>query len=74
MMDLITGVTGKQDMFYVGHSMGTTMFFAMSNSQPMYRDRIKAMFALAPIARVDHMVSPLRYLARFAPMVGVSMS
>jgi lysosomal acid lipase/cholesteryl ester hydrolase len=72
-MDLITRVTGKQDMFYIGHSMGTTMFFVMNNERPEYRERIKAMFALAPIARVDHMLSPIYLIAPFVDEVSVRL-
>jgi lysosomal acid lipase/cholesteryl ester hydrolase len=72
MMDLITNVTGHRDMFYLGHSMGTTMFFAMSNTRPEYRDRIKAMFALAPASRVDHMTSPIAAIAPFVNELSVS--
>ena len=72
MMDLITDVTGQEEMFYIGHSMGTTMFFAMSNSRPEYRDRVKAMFALAPAARVDHMLSPIGVIAPFVDELSVS--
>lgn len=64
-MDLISDITGYQEMFYIGHSMGTTMFFVMSSERPEHRDRIRAMFAMAPIARVDHMLSPLYLIAPF---------
>jgi lysosomal acid lipase/cholesteryl ester hydrolase len=64
-MDLITNVTGKRDMFYIGHSMGTTMFFVMCNTRPEYRERIKAMFALAPVARTDHSTWPMFTVANF---------
>ncbi|CAG0919966.1 unnamed protein product [Notodromas monacha] len=74
MMDKISDVSGKQDMFYIGHSMGTTMFWVMSNERPEYRDRIKGMFALAPVARVDHMLSPISYIAPFVDEVNWIMT
>jgi lysosomal acid lipase/cholesteryl ester hydrolase len=74
MMDLVTAVTGQQEMFYIGHSMGTTMFFVMCNVRPEYRDRIKAMVALSPVARVDNMISPIALIAPFADEIGVFAS
>ncbi|CAG0923224.1 unnamed protein product [Notodromas monacha] len=64
-MDAISGTTGQRKMFYIGHSMGTTMFWVLSNVRPEYKDRILAMFALAPVAQVHHMRSPVALLAPF---------
>uniref|UniRef100_A0A8D9A6K4 Lipase n=1 Tax=Cacopsylla melanoneura TaxID=428564 RepID=A0A8D9A6K4_9HEMI len=35
-------------LFYIGHSLGSTMFFAMCNTRPEYNDKIHLMIALAP--------------------------
>jgi pimeloyl-ACP methyl ester carboxylesterase len=71
MIDMVTEVTGHKEIFYIGHSMGTMVFWQMSNVQPHYRDKIKAMFAMAPVARVDHMRSPIALLAPFVSEIKV---
>uniref|UniRef100_A0A1B0CJ10 Putative triglyceride lipase-cholesterol esterase n=1 Tax=Lutzomyia longipalpis TaxID=7200 RepID=A0A1B0CJ10_LUTLO len=54
------------DILYVGHSMGTTMAFAMLAMRPEYNSKVKAMFALAPVAFMAHVKSPLRLIAPFS--------
>lgn len=44
----INSVTNQQ-LLYIGHSMGTTTFFASSSMFPDNRKYVKAMFALAPV-------------------------
>lgn len=53
----------ERDMLYVGHSMGTTMMFALLASKPEFNDKIQAMFALAPVAYMTNVKSPIRLLA-----------
>lgn len=72
MMDKIQEVTGAQKIFYVGFSMGTTSFFAMANTRPEYQDKLYMANLLAPVAYVDHMTSPLRYIAPFTDQLDVS--
>lgn len=48
-VDYILSVTGQVKLSYVGHSMGTTMFFIFVSERPEYNDKIKVMFALAPV-------------------------
>ena len=56
----------KQDkLMYIGHSMGTTMFYVMAIDKPEVASNIKAMFSLAPIAFINHLKSPIRLLAPF---------
>ena len=72
MIDRILLVTGQDKIFYVGHSMGTTGFMVMANERPEYQDHIHLANFLAPVAYVDHMKSPIRYLAPFSQSIGVS--
>lgn len=53
----------QKNLLYVGHSMGTTMMFALLASKPEFNDKIQAMFALAPVAYMTNVKSPLRFLA-----------
>ncbi|KRT82468.1 hydrolase, partial [Oryctes borbonicus] len=58
MIDYVLEKTGKQQLFYVGHSQGTTSFFVMGSERPEYNEKIKLMVALAPIAYMSHMTNP----------------
>lgn len=63
MLDYVLNKTGVEKLYYVGHSMGTTVFFALMSSQPEYQQRIESMVALAPVATVTSISSPIKYLA-----------
>jgi len=58
-IDYILRTTGSEQIFYAGHSMGTTMFYVLCSERPEYNSKIRAMFSLAPIAFMSHMQSPL---------------
>ena len=49
-IDYILETTGADQIFYVGHSMGTTMFYVLCSELPEYNSKIRAMFGLAPVA------------------------
>lgn len=59
MIDYITTTAKVNKIFYVGHSQGTSQFFAMATSKPSYNKKIALMSALAPVAHMNHMASPL---------------
>ncbi|XP_055716027.1 lipase 3-like [Phlebotomus papatasi] len=61
-----TNLKIHKDVLYVGHSMGTTMAFAMLSMRPEYNSKVKAIFALAPVAFMAHVKSPLRLIAPFS--------
>ncbi|XP_045615969.1 gastric triacylglycerol lipase [Procambarus clarkii] len=63
MLDYVLEETGARRLHYLGHSMGTTVFFALMSSQPEYQQRVASMVALAPVATVTNIVSPIKYLA-----------
>ncbi|XP_049530888.1 lipase 3-like [Anopheles darlingi] len=56
----------RRNLLYIGHSMGTTMAFALLASRPEYNEKLEAVFALAPIAFMGHVKSPIRLLAPFS--------
>ena len=74
MIDKVIDATGTEKIYYGGHSMGTTSFMVMANKKPEYQEKIILANFLAPIAFVDHMISPLRYIAPFAGSIDVSFS
>ncbi|XP_042860066.1 gastric triacylglycerol lipase-like [Penaeus japonicus] len=63
MLDYVANQTSAEKLHYIGHSMGTTVFFALMSSRPEYQSRIRSMVALAPVATVRSITSPIKYLA-----------
>ncbi|CAG4979224.1 unnamed protein product [Colias eurytheme] len=57
---------GDPNLTYIGHSMGTTILFAMLTLRPEYNTILKAGFALAPVVFMSDIKSPLKSLAPVA--------
>ncbi|XP_029680407.1 lipase 3-like [Formica exsecta] len=75
MIDYVLETTGQEKLFYLGHSQGTTSFFVMATEVPEYQDKIKAMFAMAPIAYCGRMKSPfMQLLAQFSNTIDIMWS
>lgn len=53
--------------------MGTTMNFIMLSEKPEYNDKIKLFVALAPVAFMSHVKSPIRFLAPFSKDIEVNI-
>jgi lysosomal acid lipase/cholesteryl ester hydrolase len=58
-IDFILRTTGAQQIFYAGHSQGTTEFYVLCSERPEYNSKIRAMFSLAPVAFMSNVVSPM---------------
>ena len=67
MIDFITAATGQQQIHYVGHSQGTTVYFVMLSERPEYNAKIKTGHLLAPCAFFGKARLPLIKLS--APLV-----
>ena len=65
MLNYTLEYTGKEKIHYVGHSMGTTTYMAMNSVDQSWADRVELAVLLAPVAYMDNMESPLRYLTPF---------
>lgn len=63
-----------KNLWYIGHSMGTTMLFALLSMRPEYNSKIRAGFALAPVAYMTKVKSPIRLLAPFSKDIEVISS
>ncbi|XP_029160371.1 lipase 3-like [Nylanderia fulva] len=75
MIDYVLQTTGREKLFYLGHSQGTTSFFVMSTQLPEYQEKIEAMFAMAPIAYCGRMKSPfLQVFSQFTNTADTLMS
>ncbi|KAH8287796.1 hypothetical protein KR018_000331 [Drosophila ironensis] len=61
---------GFEQVHYVGHSQGTTSFFAMGSERPSYMKKVKLMQALAPVAFFYNIQSPIVVtLAKHTPLL-----
>ncbi|XP_036591700.1 gastric triacylglycerol lipase-like [Trichosurus vulpecula] len=58
-IDFIGRKTGQKEMYYVGHSQGTTIAFIAFSTLPRLAQRIKIFFALAPVITIRYTKSPL---------------
>ncbi|KAK5643259.1 hypothetical protein RI129_007104 [Pyrocoelia pectoralis] len=73
MIDYVIDAVKQEQIFYIGHSQGTTVFYVMCSERPEYNKKIRAMFSFAPVAYMKHMTSPLmRIIAMADWIVGVS--
>ncbi|KAL2302980.1 hypothetical protein Nmel_010436 [Mimus melanotis] len=68
-VDFILKKTGQEQVFYVGHSQGTTMAFVAFSTLPQLAKKIKMFFALAPVATVKFATSPLVKFGLFPDML-----
>ncbi|KAL6256294.1 hypothetical protein P5V15_012410 [Pogonomyrmex californicus] len=50
MFDYIFNYTKQKDLYYIGHSMGTTSLFALLSTKPEYNAKIKMAICLASVA------------------------
>ncbi|CAG2054427.1 unnamed protein product [Timema podura] len=58
-INYILSVTGEEKLFYIGVSMGTSIFYVLASSRPEYNSKIRAMFSLAPVAFFGTLRFPL---------------
>ncbi|XP_069095999.1 lysosomal acid lipase/cholesteryl ester hydrolase-like [Pleurodeles waltl] len=62
LINFIVQKTGQEQMYYVGHSQGTTIGFIAFSTMPELAKRIKMFFALAPVATIKFSSSPMAKL------------
>ncbi|XP_076324164.1 gastric triacylglycerol lipase-like [Tachypleus tridentatus] len=65
MIDFVLNKTGESQLYYIGHSQGTLTAFALLSEKPEYNEKLKTFYALAPVATVGYIKSPVRYLAPY---------
>ncbi|KAJ8396044.1 hypothetical protein AAFF_G00025760 [Aldrovandia affinis] len=64
-VNYITKTTGQEQIYYVGHSQGTTIAFIAFSTMPELASKIKMFFGLAPVATVAFTESPMTKLSLF---------
>ncbi|XP_040419950.1 gastric triacylglycerol lipase-like [Cygnus olor] len=65
-INIIEQKTGQKQLYYIGHSQGTTIAFIAFSTIPHLAQKIKMHFALAPVATVAFIQSPFKKLAFFS--------
>ncbi|NXP25142.1 LIPK Lipase, partial [Scytalopus superciliaris] len=65
-LNFIEQKTGQKQLYYIGHSQGTTIGFIAFSTMPQLAQKIKVFLALAPATTVIFSQSPLRKLALFS--------
>ncbi|XP_016284124.2 lipase member K-like isoform X3 [Monodelphis domestica] len=61
-LNFILNKTSQEQLYYLGHSQGTTTAFAAFSTNPTLSSRIKLFFALAPVVSVQYSKGPLKAL------------
>ncbi|KAK7113542.1 gastric triacylglycerol lipase-like [Littorina saxatilis] len=77
MFDHVRHTTGQEQVHYVGHSQGTMIGFAAFSTNLTLAAMVKRFYALAPVANVGNIKSPIKALApyssdlsKFVDMIG----
>ncbi|CAG9575541.1 unnamed protein product [Danaus chrysippus] len=58
-IDYVLALTGTAQVYYIGHSQGTTDYFAMGSLRPEYNNKIRLSVQIAPIAFLKNIRSPV---------------
>ena len=74
MLDHIVTVTGRAQLYYIGHSQGTAMGFAGFSSNHTLGSMVKRFYALAPITISHHITGGMKFLSDSYKMASVSGS
>ncbi|NWX17390.1 LICH hydrolase, partial [Aegotheles bennettii] len=60
----IMNKTGQKDVYYVGHSEGSTAGFIAFSTYPELAERVKMFYALGPVTTCSYATSPLIKMAK----------
>ncbi|PSN46933.1 hypothetical protein C0J52_14926 [Blattella germanica] len=63
MIDYVLEKTSSEQIYYIGHSQGTTSFYVMTSELPEYNKKIRLMINLSPVVFMSHVKSPLMRLS-----------
>uniref|UniRef100_A0A4W6ESM0 Lipase n=2 Tax=Lates calcarifer TaxID=8187 RepID=A0A4W6ESM0_LATCA len=68
-INYILKVTGQEQIYYIGHSQGTTIAFIAFSTLPDLASKIKLFFGLAPVATAGSATSPVAKLSKLPDCV-----
>ncbi|XP_049274329.1 lipase member M-like [Rhipicephalus sanguineus] len=71
LVDYVLASTGWPQLFLVGFSQGNTAAWAMLADKPQYNNKILLVVALAPVANMTFIRSPVRVLVPISPLLTV---
>lgn len=66
-IDYVLKTTGHNALYFIGHSEGTTQFFVLMSTRPIYNQKVLHMTALAPVAFLDNISGPEKFNTWFGP-------
>lgn len=58
-IDYILNITNQQNLYFLGHSIGSSAGFISCSLRPEYNKKIRLFLALGPLANVRHTLNPL---------------
>lgn len=70
-IDYILHKTEQSKVHYIGHSLGSTVFFIMASDRPEYNAKIEMMHALAPPVFLQNTIFPIRMVASSVSLIHV---
>jgi len=68
-IDFVLKTTNHKDLYYVGHSQGTTIGFIEFGRNKDLSKKIKTFFALAPVATVGSIKGAIKVLSHITPEI-----
>lgn len=72
--DQIRERTGLSKFYYVGHSMGSTIFFIYCSMKPeKCKEHVKVMFSFAPVAFLSHISGFLKFFVSYTDTLKVRL-
>lgn len=71
-IDYILLVNGAPKLIYIGHSLGSAIFFIAMINHPRLNDKIELMIALAPCVSIGTIRNKYGYIAPYEPQIRVT--
>lgn len=73
MVEFALNKSGQKQLYYVGHSQGTTMGFAGFTENKTLAGKIRQFYALAPITTAEYFEGLFKWIADFYKSITVAM-
>jgi lysosomal acid lipase/cholesteryl ester hydrolase len=59
MTDYVLNKTGQEDLYYIGYSMGATIFIVFTSMKPEYNEKVLLIIAFAPSTFLANSTTPI---------------